>query len=104
MRVALEVGIEAVEWRNRRPDEVRAEVFFTVAMYLDVLRADELATMPYSEYLETDEWRARAERTKERFDRRCALCNASEPLHAHHRTYERRGRELDGDLVALCPR
>jgi hypothetical protein len=102
---ALQVGIECVEWRRERTaEDLRGEIFFTAAMYLDKLRDDELATMPYDDYLETDEWRTRAERTKARFDNRCALCNRSGPLHAHHRTYERRGRELDGDLVALCPR
>ena len=35
--------------------------------------------------------------------RRCQLCNlGSVPLNVHHRTYERRGEELDEDLTVLC--
>ncbi len=56
----------------------------------------------YREYLQTDEWRARADAAKERAGNRCQLCNAAGPLEAHHRTYERRGKELPEDLVALC--
>jgi hypothetical protein len=63
-----------------------------------------LATMPYAEYLLTPEWRERAERAKARAGWRCQFCNSSERLEAHHRTYERRGAELDDDLVALCDR
>jgi 5-methylcytosine-specific restriction endonuclease McrA len=73
-------------------DEVRSEQ-----------RAETLAQMPYHEYLRTPEWSERADATYRRFDYRCAVCNADGDLHAHHRTYERRGSEHDNDLVALCP-
>jgi hypothetical protein len=66
-------------------------------------REEELQTMPYREYLRTPEWREKAEATYGRFDHRCAFCNSSGDLHAHHRTYDRRGRELPGDLTAVCP-
>ncbi len=34
---------------------------------------------------------------------RCEMCNSgSEGLHAHHRTYARRGQELVEDLIILC--
>jgi hypothetical protein len=58
--------------------------------------------MPYREYLRTPEWRERAEATYDRFDYRCAFCNSPNDLHAHHRTYDRRGCELPGDLTAVC--
>lgn len=67
-------------------------------------RRIQLATMPYEQYLLTPEWRARAERAKARAGWRCQFCNSSKNLEAHHRTYERRGTELDEDLVALCDR
>jgi hypothetical protein len=66
-------------------------------------RREELRTMPYHKYLRTPEWRERAEATYERFGGRCAFCNASGDLAAHHRTYERRGEEEPGDLTAFCP-
>jgi hypothetical protein len=67
------------------------------------MRADELRTMPYREYLQTPEWQERASQTYLRFRGRCALCNAAADLQAHHRTYERRGYEEPADLIALCP-
>ena len=34
---------------------------------------------------------------------RCQVCNTDKSiLDTHHRTYERLGRELDGDLIVLC--
>ncbi|MEP6977595.1 MAG: hypothetical protein ABI948_06035 [Thermoleophilia bacterium] len=56
----------------------------------------------YQDYLQTPEWRERAEATKARFGGRCALCDADESLEAHHRTYDRVGHELPEDLTALC--
>jgi hypothetical protein len=56
----------------------------------------------YRRYLQTPEWRERADATKARFAGHCALCNAADGLEAHHRTYDRVGRELPEDLTALC--
>ena len=56
----------------------------------------------YLQYLQTPEWRQRADAVKERFGGRCALCNSDKNLEAHHRTYERVGTELPDDLTALC--
>jgi hypothetical protein len=56
----------------------------------------------YRQYLQTSEWRERAEATKARFGGHCALCNGTDGLEAHHRTYERVGHELPEDLTALC--
>lgn len=62
----------------------------------------ELRTMPYHAYLQTPEWRALATRAKARAGYRCMFCNSGGELHAHHRTYDRRGHEADDDVVALC--
>lgn len=61
-----------------------------------------LAAMPYQDYLQTDHWRKTARAAKERAGFRCALCNERGQLHAHHRTYERRGAEIETDVIALC--
>jgi len=66
-------------------------------------RAKQLQTMPYDEYLQTDEWNKRRQRHLEDADHACQLCNASDvKLHVHHRTYERRGDERHNDLIVLC--
>lgn len=65
-------------------------------------RAAELASMPYADYLQTPEWKARSAAAKQRAGHRCQVCNSPSRLQAHHRTYERRGREEDGDLTVLC--
>jgi 5-methylcytosine-specific restriction endonuclease McrA len=59
--------------------------------------------MPYREYLQTPEWQDRRRAALTRADRRCQVCNRSNrALHVHHRTYERRGAELETDLTVLC--
>lgn len=59
----------------------------------------------YNKYIQTEEWRQRAEAAKQRVGNRCQLCNRPSPrviLEAHHRTYERLGNELPEDLTVLC--
>ena len=71
-----------------------------------------LADLPYQEYLKTDHWkrlRSIAVKAAE-IDgvAHCALCDAvsdgpnAVTMHVHHKTYERRGAELPGDLIVLC--
>jgi len=62
-----------------------------------------LRAMPYKEYLRTPHWKCRREEKLHAAGRRCQVCNRSSvPLEVHHRTYERLGEELDGDLTVLC--
>jgi CRISPR/Cas system-associated protein Cas10 (large subunit of type III CRISPR-Cas system) len=62
-----------------------------------------LRAMPYEEYLQTPHWKRRREDRLRAAGRRCQLCNrGSVTLNVHHRTYERLGEELDGDLIVLC--
>ena len=65
-------------------------------------RAYQLAMMPYSEYLQTPEWKARRAATIEYAGGSCMFCDSTRRLEAHHRTYQRRGNEEPRDLVALC--
>jgi hypothetical protein len=63
----------------------------------------ELRAMPYKEYLQTPHWKRRREDKLRVAGRSCQLCNRSSVvLNVHHRTYERLGEELDGDLIVLC--
>jgi hypothetical protein len=61
--------------------------------------------LTYHEYIKTDEWKEKARQAKDRADWRCQLCNTrpiKKDLHAHHRTYERLGKEEPGDITVLC--
>jgi 5-methylcytosine-specific restriction endonuclease McrA len=65
-------------------------------------RVHALRTMPYRDYLMTEEWLETRNRKLRKARYRCQLCNASGFLNVHHRTYERRGSEDDADLIVLC--
>jgi len=59
----------------------------------------------YHAYIQSSEWRTKASVAKEAAGWRCQVCNrpSSEvTLDAHHRTYERLGHELPGDITVLC--
>jgi uncharacterized protein YraI len=59
----------------------------------------------YYEYINSPQWRWRANQAKQRAGNRCQICNrhASEiTLNAHHRTYERLGNESPDDITVLC--
>lgn len=63
---------------------------------------ERLRTMPYSEYLRTDHWQEIRRAKLRRAKYACQLCNSGGVLDVHHRTYERRGCEIDSDLIVLC--
>ncbi|MCG5431206.1 hypothetical protein LV457_02735 [Mycobacterium sp. MYCO198283] len=48
-------------------------------------------------------WRDRQTSYYATHDRRCAFCGATDDIELHHHTYVRLGRELDADLLPLCP-
>lgn len=59
----------------------------------------------YQKYIESKEWQTKAEEAKARVGNRCQVCNRSRAevqLDAHHRTYERLGKELPEDITVLC--
>ncbi len=59
----------------------------------------------YQDYIRSATWKTRAFAAKERADWKCQVCNRSRRevvLDAHHRTYERLGRELPEDITVLC--
>jgi hypothetical protein len=61
-----------------------------------------LREMPYADYLKTSHWWWARTVALRSAGYRCQLCNSDESLNVHHRTYERRGEELPGDLTVLC--
>jgi RNA polymerase-binding transcription factor DksA len=59
----------------------------------------------YKAYIRSRAWKKKAEAAKVRVGNRCQLCNrprSEVQLEAHHRTYERLGHELPGDITVLC--
>lgn len=57
----------------------------------------------YQDYLRSARWKRKARAARQRAGYLCQLCNKADwPLEVHHRTYERLGFELPGDLIALC--
>lgn len=69
----------------------------------DPVGVRELRALPYEDYLQTPHWKRKREEKLRAVGYRCQLCNSgSRILDVHHRTYERRGEELDEDLTVLC--
>ena len=59
----------------------------------------------YKDYMQSREWRDRANIVKAHSAWRCRICNRHESevtLDAHHNTYERLGHERLSDLICLC--
>lgn len=85
-RVAIEMKLA-----NRKP--LRG---VTLGHRVRVARAD------YYAYLETPEWQAKRKAALHRAKGRCQVCNGSQRINVHHRTYERLGNERRDDLLVLC--
>lgn len=56
----------------------------------------------YIAYLKSDHWRQIAAAAKSLAGHRCRVCNGGDRLQVHHRSYERLGNELPGDVTVLC--
>lgn len=56
----------------------------------------------YKIYLSSKCWRGFRKTIMERAEGLCEKCFLVPPVHAHHLTYERIGRERSADLMALC--
>ena len=56
----------------------------------------------YQAYLTSDAWKKKAEVAKLAAGFRCQVCNDSESIQVHHRTYEKIGDESPSDLIVLC--
>jgi 5-methylcytosine-specific restriction endonuclease McrA len=56
----------------------------------------------YKIYLSSKCWRGFRKKIMERANGLCEKCFLVPPVHVHHLTYERIGRERKSDLMALC--
>ncbi len=64
-------------------------------------RMKRLRTMPYAEYLQTAHWRKLRDAKRKESGMCCEVCNSTERIEIHHRTYHR-GSESMADLIAVC--
>lgn len=65
---------------------------------------DYILSMPYCDFLKTHYWKALSHHTKKEAEFKCAVCDSTENLQAHHKHYKNHGditKEVD-DLVCLC--
>jgi hypothetical protein len=69
---------------------------------LATLLRQQFIGVPYAEYLQTRHWQEVREAALKAADYRCQVCYSPDRLNVHHRTYERRGRELPSDVTVLC--
>ena len=69
---------------------------------MNIQRLLELREMNYPDYLKTTEWQIIRKEVLRRAKNRCQICNATDNLHVHHRTYENKGDEDLADLTVLC--
>lgn len=84
--------------RSLRPEETWQQKLFAVLT----------KTFPvnYETYIRSSRWKKKADAAKARAGWRCQGCNRHRgqvTLEAHHRTYERLGFELPGDITVFCP-
>jgi hypothetical protein len=56
----------------------------------------------YQQTMRSPDWRRRRRGALRRARFRCQSCGVRGPLEAHHLTYTHLGRELPGDLLAVC--
>jgi hypothetical protein len=66
-----------------------------------ILRKNFIA-LPYADYLKTPHWQDVREAALKAADYRCQVCYSPDKIQVHHRTYDRRGRELPSDVTVLC--
>ncbi|MFP4526623.1 MAG: HNH endonuclease [Bacteroidales bacterium] len=56
----------------------------------------------YHGYLRTGLWQEKRKQKLEEAEHRCQLCNSSDGLQVHHRTYDNVFNERKSDLIVLC--
>lgn len=63
-----------------------------------------LVTMRYNDFLKTVYWYIVRKHFLKKYGEQCFICNSTEYLNVHHRTYKNHGREHEHleDLVVLC--
>jgi nucleoside 2-deoxyribosyltransferase len=93
------------------PDEIYNDLWFVLQdceVYREKFPTLDFITknyirMPYKEYLKTDRWKDLAAQAKKSAGHRCQMCNSTNQLDTHHRSYTHKGTPDEiYDLVVLC--
>jgi len=63
---------------------------------------NELKLLKYNDYLKTAHWKKIKKQIRKKYNNQCQICNSKNKLNVHHKTYERKGEELEEDLILLC--
>lgn len=99
----LYVQLERIAERlSRKGEPQRRDAEYLIERPAPGDRQRDLRIMPYGEYLRTPEWQEKKWIALENAAYRCQVCNTPRNLNVHHRTYKRRGHELERDLTVLC--
>jgi hypothetical protein len=104
-KITAQSRAECLEEMGASRDEADFYYAGFIGCYLwmmDRFYVQQLASMPYRDYLKTAHWQLKRQEAITSASNRCQLCNSAERLEVHHRTYERRGHELPEDLTVLC--
>jgi 5-methylcytosine-specific restriction endonuclease McrA len=56
----------------------------------------------YKSYIQSSQWKQRSSEAKAKAGWHCQVCNSTDRLETHHRTYDNLGHENDEDLIVLC--
>lgn len=78
------------------------EVFLRKSINFKPVPPMQPGTPEYAEYIQSEAWQQQRTYALDRAKNRCQLCNSPYRLQAHHRTYERLGKEEPEDLTVLC--
>lgn len=92
----------ALFWLERLDDEDQSKVVERRPSRWGEDRWGEARKTEYQEYLRSPKWQATREQALARAGYRCQVCNRSDQLQVHHRTYANLGNELPNDLTVLC--
>lgn len=65
-------------------------------------RDKKLRQVAYAAYLKSEHWRLFKLRILALRGAACEICRSTNDIQLHHLTYERRGAELDSDVVLAC--
>ena len=97
---ALVVEAKYRQWNSEQTEEDGVE---PPIIQVSTERYQQLREGSYQTYLQSVEWKQIRGKVLEAAGSRCQLCNKTEHLNVHHRSYENaRGRERLGDLTVLC--
>lgn len=104
-------AIRAHRWWNKIGDKVRVEDWvrelleatmkFENRIFKDIRKGINITKGNYALYLASDSWKKARVLVLTKADFRCQVCNSTERLNVHHRTYDL-GNENLNDLTVLC--